>query len=436
MRAALRVRPHHAGRPARPRGGRRRVRRRVRARRAGRRHLGRVGRPGEDDSLGARHDHQRLVDHQDDDVPLHADAARPRRARFPRPRRNVLARVRAGRQGEDRGPPHHGPHRRPLGLGGADGQRGPGGLGPLHRTPGGAGTVVGAGDGERLPRRDAGVPDRRDPPAHHRREHRRLVRPRGGQAARGGLLHRAAGQRGPPRLRRHPAAAHRLRSHGGSGQRADGQDIPQPPARCGAGASRVVAPGRDPRRQRPGQRPLGRRRPVDHRRQGRGPRRPAAFRGRHRRHLRGPSGGRRPGPGRPRTHGHGVRTEQPTGNAGWPAHLLLGRLRRLGHHHGPGRGADRLLRDEPYGVRPGRRPPRRQRRGGGRHQPPLRNYERPAPVPAPAPAVDAPSAAGRYVVVCAWRAPRRATTPATMRSASGAGNLAASVETFRIISPR
>ena len=50
-------------------------------RRAGRRHLGRMGRPGPDPSLGARHHHQRVVHHQDHDRPVRLDAGRRRRAR-------------------------------------------------------------------------------------------------------------------------------------------------------------------------------------------------------------------------------------------------------------------------------------------------------------------------------------------------------------------
>ena len=45
---------------------------------------------------------------------------------------------------------------------------------------------------------------------------------------------------------------------------------------------------------------------------------------------------------------------QPARDPRGPADLLLGRLRRLDHHHGPGRRADRLLRHEPHGVRGGR----------------------------------------------------------------------------------
>ena len=192
LRPALRRRPDDAGRPdrdgRRPRG----VGRRLPARRAGRRHLGRLGRRREDAALGARHHHQRLVDHQDDDVPVRAHAARPRRARLPRPRGHLLARVRRQRQGARRGAPRHGPHRRPLGLGRALAGRAAGRLGPVHEPARRPGAVVGARHRLGLPRRDAGLPHRRDRPAHHRRDDRSVVRPRGGQAARCRLPHRPA----------------------------------------------------------------------------------------------------------------------------------------------------------------------------------------------------------------------------------------------------
>ena len=152
LRAALRAGARHARRPARDGRRPRRLRRRLPARGAGRRHLGRLGRRGEDPALGARHHHQRLVHHEDDDLPRRADAARPRRARLPRARRHLLARVRRQRQGADRGAPRHGTHRRPERLGGAAGRRGPGQLGAVHVPAGRPGAVVGARQRLGLPR--------------------------------------------------------------------------------------------------------------------------------------------------------------------------------------------------------------------------------------------------------------------------------------------
>ena len=75
-----------------------------------------------------------------------------------------------------RGTPPHGPHGGTLGLGPADHRRAAGGLGALHHGAGRPGAVVGARNGLRLPRPDAGVPDRRGRAPHHRRLDRHLVR--------------------------------------------------------------------------------------------------------------------------------------------------------------------------------------------------------------------------------------------------------------------
>ncbi len=69
------------------------------------------------------------------------------------------------------------------------------------------GALVGARDGVGLPRPDPGLPHRRGRPSDHRRDHRDLVRPRGGRTARGRLLHRPARVRGRPGLHGHPATA-------------------------------------------------------------------------------------------------------------------------------------------------------------------------------------------------------------------------------------
>ena len=171
----------------------RRVRRRLPARRAGRRHLGRLGRRGEDAALGARHHHQRLVHHQDHDVPRRAHAARPRRARLPRPRRHATGpssppTARSGSRsatswatppacaaGRSRWPPRTWPtgssarHR----LAAQAPWWEPGTASGYHAVTQGylIGEIVRRITGESIGS---------------------LVRPRGGQAARGGLLHRPA----------------------------------------------------------------------------------------------------------------------------------------------------------------------------------------------------------------------------------------------------
>ncbi len=65
--------------------------------------------------MGAGHDRQRVLDHQDHDRAVRADPGRPGGARPPRSGHPLLARVRPGGQGADRGPPSARPHRRSLG---------------------------------------------------------------------------------------------------------------------------------------------------------------------------------------------------------------------------------------------------------------------------------------------------------------------------------
>ena len=74
-------------------------------------------------AVGARHDHQRVLDDQDHGVGVHAHAGRPRTARFRRARRSLLARVRPERQGGRPRPPRHEPHGRRLGVRSADHRR-------------------------------------------------------------------------------------------------------------------------------------------------------------------------------------------------------------------------------------------------------------------------------------------------------------------------
>ena len=107
------------------------------------------------------HDHQRLVDDQDDDGALRPAPRRPRRARPPRPGGEVLARVQGRRQGARRRPPPARAHRRAVGVAGADRARRPLRLGAVHLPAGGPGAVVGAGHGIGLPRHHPGLPRRR-----------------------------------------------------------------------------------------------------------------------------------------------------------------------------------------------------------------------------------------------------------------------------------
>ena len=194
MRHTIRVGAPDARRPARERCGPRCVRRGLPSWRAGRRHLGRMGRRREDAALGTRHHHQRLVDDQDHDLPGCADAARPRATGLRGPCRQLLARIRGQRQRGDSGSPRHGAHRGPERMGGTPRRRGLGRLEQVHCVARRAGTVVGTGYRLGLPRAHPGVPHRRDRSAHHRRLNRDLLRARGGQAARGRLPYRLARQ--------------------------------------------------------------------------------------------------------------------------------------------------------------------------------------------------------------------------------------------------
>ena len=119
-------------------------------------------------AVGAGHDHQRVVDHQDGDQPRRAHAHRPRRGRCLRPGGRLLARVRRQRQGGDRGPPHPQPHLRSLGLGRAVRGRGHVRLDVVDRAAGRPGAVVGARHRVRLPRQQPGPPGRRDRAPRHR----------------------------------------------------------------------------------------------------------------------------------------------------------------------------------------------------------------------------------------------------------------------------
>ena len=68
-------------------------------------------------AVGGGHDHQRVLDHQDDELPVAAGAGQPGPARRRRPRLPLLARVRAGRQGGRARAPPALPHRRAARLG-------------------------------------------------------------------------------------------------------------------------------------------------------------------------------------------------------------------------------------------------------------------------------------------------------------------------------
>ena len=119
-------------------------------------------------AVGPRHPRERLVDHQDHDVPGRPDALRPRRTRLQRPRGHLLAGVRRQRQGGHRSAPPHESLRRTLGLAGADRARAAGRLGTRHVAARRPGAVVGRPHPHGVPRRDPGIPHRRGRAANHR----------------------------------------------------------------------------------------------------------------------------------------------------------------------------------------------------------------------------------------------------------------------------
>ena len=71
----------------------------------------------QDEAVGARHDRQRLVDHQDDDRAVRADARRSGRARPPRPVATYWPEFAANGKENVEVRHLHGPHRGALGLG-------------------------------------------------------------------------------------------------------------------------------------------------------------------------------------------------------------------------------------------------------------------------------------------------------------------------------
>ena len=106
---------HGDERELRSRAGTRRLCLRHGGRRAGRRSVGgrcRRARP----AVGAGHDRQRVLDHQDHGCDLRPDAGRPWRARPERSGGHLLARVRGEWQGGHPRPPRDEPHGRRVGF--------------------------------------------------------------------------------------------------------------------------------------------------------------------------------------------------------------------------------------------------------------------------------------------------------------------------------
>ena len=127
----------------------------------------------------------------------------------------------------------------------------------------------------------------------------------------------------------------------------------------------LVARRRDTGHERPRQRAIGRPDPTDH-----GQQRPRGWSplllredGRH--GVRATGRRRRPGARRSNEFRSGLRNRQRVPPVG-PRTCYLGRLRRIGHPHGPGLGLTDFLHDEQDGSRFDRRHPRQRVPAAGR----------------------------------------------------------------------
>ena len=170
--------------------GRRPVGRHGDVRRTRRRRRRRAGCRGR---LAGGHDHQRVVDHQDDGGTVLSDARRPRRTRSLRTDRHLLARVRGRRQGGRS--PRATCSATPPGCSGWDEPLTMFDLldhDKLVRPARRASTVVGAGHTVGLPRDQPGLPARRDRQARRRSHARHVLRRGGRRPARRRLPHRHA----------------------------------------------------------------------------------------------------------------------------------------------------------------------------------------------------------------------------------------------------
>ena len=137
-------------------------------RRDGRRHLGWSHGCGADRTVERGHDRQRVLHHQDDDRAVRVDPGRSGELESQRPRRPLLARVRPGRQGADRGPPTT---RAPAGLSGWEQRLAPEDLADWDRSVSllaASGAMVAAGNAPWAITRSPGISRRRGRPPDHR----------------------------------------------------------------------------------------------------------------------------------------------------------------------------------------------------------------------------------------------------------------------------
>ena len=159
--------------------------------------LGRPRRRRCRDAVARGHARRLLLDDEGPHGDLPPHPRRPRSRRLRRAGRDVLAGVRAERQGEDhRLPRPHAPGRPRADAGGRSRARHLR-LGPHHPWPRERGAGVGAGHGERLSRAHVRLPGRRDRASRERQAHRRVPARRSVRAARhrGRDVHRRARDR-------------------------------------------------------------------------------------------------------------------------------------------------------------------------------------------------------------------------------------------------
>ena len=305
---------------------------------------------GQDDPVGRAHDHQRLVLHQDRDQPGRADAGRPGRARRGRAGREVLARVRRQRQGGRPGPARHVARLRGVRPGPAGRRRGPLRLGAVHLPDGRPGALVGAGHRVGLPRAQLRAPGRRD----RRRISGKTLKEFVAEEIAGPLgadFQIAGGKRLGPGRPGGPAAAAPDRPGDPRPGQPGGQDLHRAGRGCQRRQHPRLAAGRHRRRQRHGNaRSVARIQSVvatAARSTGSG-----CSPGNDRRDLPGAVNGVDLVLGVPLRFGIGYGLPQLDLAALHPGRedLLLGRVGRLDHPHGPRPADDGRLHDEQDGA--------------------------------------------------------------------------------------
>ena len=144
-----------------------------------------------DRPVDAGHDHERLVDHQDDDGARALVLVERGLLDVYAPVAEYWPEFAANGKDDDRGPPPDVAHVGRVGVGPAGRVRRHLRLGEVDVDARRPGAVVGAGHGIRLPRAEPGPPRRRGRAAHHRAVARPVLRRGDRRSARRRLPHRA-----------------------------------------------------------------------------------------------------------------------------------------------------------------------------------------------------------------------------------------------------